>query len=72
MTDKKCSNRLDELVKSWLKGHPELGRRFDSCTDYPHCGKSIKLECALPGETARSGTLVYERDEQGMVPPVGA
>ena len=68
----KCRNRLDELVKSWQKCHPELGRRFDSCTDYQHFRDIINdMTCVFMGETDRPMTLVYERDEQGMIPPVG-
>lgn len=47
------------------------GQKFESSMLYPHFrGICIDVTCGLPGETDRPGTLVYERDEQGLIPPV--
>ena len=39
---------------------------------YPHFRGIINdMTCVFMGETDRPMTLVYERDEQGPIPPVG-
>ena len=49
-------------------------KRGDGCNShigYPHFRGIINdMTCVFMGETDRPMTLVYERDEQGLIPPV--